>query len=190
MRRTLSNVGVNLIKSFEGCRLHAYKCTSNERYYTIGYGHYGSDVSKNMVISQEQAEKLLVQDCEKFVNHVNAYMDKYNFNQNQFDALVSFAYNIGNINQLTKNGSRTIEQISMKIPEYCKSGGKVLNGLVVRRNRERMLFDTPCCNKSITDVAREVISGKWGNGEERKRRLNSAGYNYSVVQKEVNRLLK
>ena len=190
MRRKLSMVGLNLIKSFEGCRLHAYKCTPSERFYTIGYGHYGSDVSKNMTISQEKAEKLLEQDCYKFVNHVNGYMNKYNFNQNQFDALVSFAYNIGSINQLTKNGTRSIKEISLKIPEYCKSNGKILNGLVARRNREKLLFDTPCNNKSITDIAKEVISGKWGNGEERKRKLANAGYDYATVQKEVNKLLK
>lgn len=190
MRRKLSTVGINLIKSFEGCRLHAYKCSPSERFYTIGYGHYGSDVSKNMVISQEKAERLLEQDCNKFVNHVNGYMNKYNFNQNQFDALVSFAYNIGNINQLTKNGTRTIKEISLKIPEYCKANGKILNGLVVRRKKEKLLFDTPCNVKSTTDIAKEVISGKWGNGEERKRKLTNAGYDYATVQKEVNKLYK
>lgn len=190
MRRKLSTVGINLIKSFEGCRLHSYKCSPSERFYTIGYGHSGSDVSKNMVISQEKAERLLEQDCNKFVNHVNSYMNKYNFNQNQFDALVSFAYNIGNINQLTKNGTRTIKEISLKIPEYCKANGKILNGLVARRKREKLLFDTPCNIKSITDIAKEVISGKWGNGEERKRKLTNAGYDYATVQKEVNKLYK
>lgn len=190
MRRKLSMTGLNLIKSFEGCSLHAYKCTPSERFYTIGYGHYGSDVSKNMTISQEKAEKLLEQDCEKFVNYVNGYMDNYNFNQNQFDALVSFAYNIGSINQLTKNGTRSIKEISLKIPEYCKSNGKILNELVARRNREKLLFDTPYNNKSVTDIAKEVISGKWGNGEERKRKLANAGYDYATIQKEVSKLFK
>lgn len=137
----LSENGLNLIKSFEGCKLKAYKCLPNEKYYTIGYGHYGSDVSKNMVISQQEADTLLKKDCERFVNHVNTYVKKYNFNQNQFDALVSFAFNIGNINQLTANGTRSISTISNKILEYNKSGGKVVQGLVSRRKKEKELFD-------------------------------------------------
>lgn len=190
MNRKLSNNGLTLIKQFEGCRLSAYKCQSSERYYTIGYGHCGADVTQGMNITQEEANNLLVKDCERFVDHVNTYMDKYNFNQNQFDALVSFAYNIGNINQLTNNGTRSIAEISAKIPEYCKAGGKKLAGLVSRRNKEKELFDTPVSDKSITELAQEVIAGKWGNGEERKSKLANAGYDYSTVQTEVNRILK
>lgn len=190
MNRKLSNNGLALIKQFEGCRLSAYKCQSSERYYTIGYGHYGADVKQGMTITEEEAEKLLLNDCEKFVSNVNAYMYKYNFNQNQFDALVSFAYNIGSITQLTQNGTRTIEMISSKIPEYCKAGGKKLAGLVTRRNKEKELFDTPVSDKTITELAQEVIAGKWGNGEERKSKLAKAGYDYNTVQTEVNRILK
>lgn len=190
MKRKLSNNGLALIKQFEGCRLSAYKCQSSERYYTIGYGHYGADVTRGMNITQEEANNLLVKDCERFVDHVNTYMGKYNFNQNQFDALVSFAYNIGNINQLTNNGTRSIVEISTKIPEYCKAGGKKLAGLVSRRNKEKELFDTPVSDKSITELAQEVIAGKWENGEERKSKLANAGYDYSTVQTEVNRILK
>jgi GH24 family phage-related lysozyme (muramidase) len=190
MKRKLSNNGLALIKQFEGCRLTAYKCQSSEQYYTIGYGHYGADVTQGMAITQEQADNLLLKDCDKFVEHVNTYMDKYNFNQNQFDSLVSFAFNIGNINQLTNNGARSISEISSKIPEYCNSGGKKLAGLVTRRNKEKKLFDTPVSGQSITEIAQEVIAGKWGNGDERKSKLASAGYDYNTVQTEVNRLLK
>lgn len=190
MERNLSNEGLALIKKFEGCRLKAYKVSAADPYYTIGYGHYSCDISKNDTITQEQAEELLKKDCDKFVKHVNLYMCKYNFNQNQFDALVSFAYNIGSITKLTLNGTRTIEIISSKIPEYCKSNGKVLKGLVARRAEEKALFDTPCTGKTLTDVAKEVIAGKWGNGEERIRKLENAGYNYAVVQAIVNELLK
>lgn len=189
MDRKLSNNGLALIKQFEGCRLSAYKCQSSERYYTIGYGHYGADVTQGMNTTQEEADRLLVKDCEKFVDHVNTYMGKYNFNQNQFDALVSFAFNIGNINQLTNNGTRSIAEISAKIPEYCYAGGKKLAGLVTRRNKEKELFDTPVSDKSITEIVQEVIAGKWGNGDERKSNLANAGYNYTTVQNEVNVIL-
>lgn len=193
MKRSLSANGLNLIKSFEGCKLTAYKCVPTEKYYTIGYGHYGSDVKVGMTITLKRAEELLLQDCQKFVNHVNTYMDKYNFNQNQFDALVSFAYNIGNIKQLTANGTRTIAQISAKITAYNKSGGKVINGLVKRRAKEKELFDTPTSTtvkKSNEEIAKEVVAGKWGNGNARKTALTKAGYGYNTIQTLVNKLLK
>ena len=194
MKRSLSANGLNLIKSFEGCKLTAYKCVPTEKYYTIGYGHYGSDVKAGMTITLKRAEELLLQDCQKFVNHVNSYMDNYNFNQNQFDALVSFAYNIGSIKQLTANGTRTTEQISTKITAYNKSGGNVLKGLVKRRAKEKELFDTPTSTtttkKSNEEIAKEVVAGKWGNGNARKTALTKAGYDYKVIQSLVNKLLK
>ena len=149
----ISEKGLELIKSFEGLRLTSYKAVSSEKYYTIGYGHYGSDVRKDMTITESQAEELLKKDVEKFENKVNKYSN-YNFNQNQFDALVSFAYNIGNIDQLTAKGTRTIEQISSHISLYVKAGGKTLAGLVKRREKEKELFDTPVesSNTSTTDT--------------------------------------
>jgi len=143
--------GLNLIKSYEGCKLVAYKVVSSEKYYTIGYGHYGADVTKGMRITQAQADAFLVKDLAKFEAKVNKYQGKYNFNQNQFDALVSFAYNVGSIDGLTANGTRTIAQISSKFTSYNKSGGKVLSGLTKRRNAEKKLFNTGIKNSFIFD---------------------------------------
>lgn len=193
MSRNLSENGLNLIKSFEGCRLTAYKCLPTEKYYTIGYGHYGSDVTAVMKITKEQAEELLLQDCKKAIKNVNSFMSKYNFNQNQFDALVSFAFNVGSINQLTASGTRTLEQISSKITAYNKSGGRVIAGLVKRRAKEKELFDTPTSTtvkKSNEEIAKEVVAGKWGNGNARKTALTKAGYDYKTIQSLVNKLLK
>ena len=193
MSRNLSENGLNLIKSFEGCRLTAYKCLPTEKYYTIGYGHYGSDVTAGMKITKEQAEELLLQDCKKAIKNVNSFMSKYNFNQNQFDALVSFAFNVGSINQLTASGTRTSEQISSKITAYNKSGGRVIAGLVKRRAKEKELFDTPTSTtkkKSNEELAKEVVAGKWGNGNARKTALTKAGYDYNTIQSLVNKLLK
>lgn len=193
MSRNLSTNGLNLIKSFEGCRLTAYKCLPTEKYYTIGYGHYGSDVTAGMKITKEQAEELLLQDCKKAIKNVNSFMSKYNFNQNQFDALVSFAFNVGSINQLTASGTRTLEQISSKITAYNKSGGRVIAGLVKRRAKEKELFDTPTSTtvkKSNEEIAKEVVAGKWGNGNARKTALTKAGYDYKTIQSLVNKLLK
>lgn len=138
--KQISVNGLNLIKSFERCRLKAYKALSTEKFYTIGYGHYGADVLPNLRITQYQAELLLLKDLARFCAAVNKYDYKYKWTQNEFDALVSFAYNIGNIDQLTAKGTRTKSQIADKIPAYCKSGKKVIPGLVRRRAAERALF--------------------------------------------------
>ena len=63
-----SNNGIALIKKFEGCKLFAYKCLQSERFYTIGYGHYGTDVKPNSVITMKQADDLLKKDITKFEN--------------------------------------------------------------------------------------------------------------------------
>lgn len=149
-----SQQGINLIKSFEGLRLTAYKAVSSEKYYTIGYGHYGSDVFAGMQITQSVAEELLKKDLVKFENAVNKYVDTYKLNQNMFDALVSFTYNCGtgNLDKLTNNGKRYISDIRIHILEYNKSGGKVLNGLVKRREAELKLFDTPCNNEDAVET--------------------------------------
>ena len=136
----ISKSGIDLIISFEGFCAKAYKCVNTEKYYTIGYGHYGSDVKKDDVISKDEARFLLGKDLVSFEKKVNKYNDIYNFNQNEFDALVSFAYNVGNIDQLTAKGTRSREKIAECMLLYNKSGDKVLNGLVKRREAESNLF--------------------------------------------------
>lgn len=180
----ISKNGIDLIKKFEGVRLKSYKAHPSEKLWTIGYGHYG--VADGLTITQAKAEEYLVKDLAKYEKKVNKYLSKYNFNQNQFDALVSFAFNIGSIDQLTANGTRNFATISMKMLEYNKCGGKVLAGLTRRREAERRLFMTPIIPKSVNEIADEVIDGKWGNGEERKKQLEHAGYDYVTIQTLVN----
>ena len=79
----------------------------------------------------------------KYSKKVMAYDNQYHWNQNQFDALCSFAYNIGSIDQLVQKGDRTIGEISKAIPLYNKAGGHVLEGLTKRRKEEKKLFDKP-----------------------------------------------
>lgn len=135
-----SERGISLIKKFEGCRLQAYKPVATEKYWTIGYGHYGADVAPGAVITQYQADAYLILDLEKFEKKVEKYNSKYMWTQNEFDALVSFAYNIGSIDQLTANGTRSKSEIAAKIPAYNKAGGKVLAGLTKRRAAEQAMF--------------------------------------------------
>lgn len=136
----ISETGLNLIISFEGFCPKATKAVKTERYYTIGYGHYGKDVEENQSITKDQALKLLKKDMKRFETKVMKYNDCYNFTQNEFDALVSFAYNVGNIDQLTARGTRTKKEIADAMLLYTKSGGNVLDGLRKRRNKERELF--------------------------------------------------
>lgn len=188
----ISKNGIEFIKQFEGLRLKSYKASSTEAMWTIGYGHYG--VGPNESITKDQAEELLVADIAKYEARVNKYYTVYDFNQNQFDALVSFAYNVGSIDQLTANGTRNFATISMKMLEYNKCAGVVLKGLTRRRELERKLFMTPVQStnslKPLDSIALEVINGNWGNGAERKKRLTEAGYDYKAVQTLVNALLK
>lgn len=136
-----SQTCINLIKSFEGFCGKAYKCPAGIP--TIGWGHTGTykgkKVTMGMTISIPDAEELLRQDLVKFETKVSKY-SKYNWTQNQFDALVSFAFNVGSIDQLTANGTRTIAQIADKILQYNKAAGKELAGLTRRRKAERELF--------------------------------------------------
>ena len=92
-----SDNGIEFIKSFEGFSPKSCKCVESEKYYTIGYGHYGKDVAENDTITKYAATKLLKKDVESVERKVDKYDSIYNFNQNQFDALVSFCYNVGNI---------------------------------------------------------------------------------------------
>lgn len=141
-----SEKGLELIKEFEGCKLKAYKPVAGETYWTIGWGHYGPDVTKGMVITQEQADQFLKEDLANFEKTVENICLYLNLNQNEFDALVSFTYNCGsgNLLQLTKNKSRTKAQIAEHIEAYNKgAGGVVLAGLVRRRKAEKELFLTP-----------------------------------------------
>lgn len=142
MAMKTSPKGVSLIKSFEGCRLKAYKCPAGV--WTIGYGHTAG-VKEGDRITQETADDYLRNDLAKYEKAVQNYDGIYHFNQNQFDALVSFTYNcgVGNLKNLTQSGRRTLAQISAKLPLYNKAGGVVLRGLQRRRAAEKDLFDTP-----------------------------------------------
>ena len=142
----ISENGIALIISFEGFCPKAYKCVSTEKYYTIGYGHYGKDIKATDTITKEKATELLKSDLARFEKKVMKYDSVYHYNQNELDALVSFAYNVGSIDGLTKNGTRTKAEISKCWTLYTKSGGRVLAGLVKRRDKEKKLFLTKCEN--------------------------------------------
>ncbi len=151
----ISQKGINLIKNFEGLKLYTYSDSAG--ILTIGYGHT-KGVQIGDTITQEEAENLLREDIEYFEKAVNNL--NLNLNQNQFDALVSFAFNCGtgNLIKLTKN--RTLEQIPEHIEYYCNTtvnGKKVkLPGLVRRRQAEKELYLSPLLNNEKIDSSYEV----------------------------------
>ena len=144
----LSNNGLNLIKEFEGCRLTAYKCAAGV--WTIGYGHTGNvngnPIKSGLTITQKQADALLREDTISFENAVNACV-LVKITQNMYDALVSFAFNVGGA---ALRGSTLLKKLNAKdftgaadeFLKWNKAGGKVLSGLTRRRERERKLFLT------------------------------------------------
>lgn len=148
-----SEDGITLLKQFEGCRLTAYKAVSTETYYTIGYGHFGPDVTKGMTITQAQADALLKQDLVKYETYVNNFLSQnaIAISQRQFDALVSLTYNCGNIwsaydsfvlktyliNGISKYSNL---EIMNAFRSWKRSRGVILPGLVHRRMTEAAYF--------------------------------------------------
>ena len=136
----------DLIKEFEGCKLEAYPdpATHGEP-ITIGVGHTGG-VKLGDVITQEQADEYLVNDVAHAANAVNQ-MVAVSITQGEFDALCSFAFNLGignlkNSTLLKKLNSGDIQGAADQFLVWNKAAGKVMAGLTRRREAERALFLT------------------------------------------------
>jgi len=136
-----SEKGLYLIKHSEGIIFEAYLCPAGV--WTIGYGHT-RNVKQGDTVTLDQAEILLQEDVRPCENELNEL--DINFTQNQFDALVSFNFNLGTtafkVSTLLKKTKAdpldpTIKDEFMK---WCKSGGKELRGLKLRREREAALY--------------------------------------------------
>lgn len=138
----ISDRGVELVAKFEGCRLEAYKCPAGV--WTIGYGHTAGVKEGDRLPTQERAKELLKEDLTKYASSVNNCVKKglinFPLNQNQFDALTSFCYNCGAGSLQKLVSGRDAATVAEKILAYNKGGGKVLAGLVKRREAERELF--------------------------------------------------
>ena len=159
-----SQTGINLIKKLEGCKLEAYQCSAGV--WTIGYGHTGADVFKGKKITQNDAETLLKTDLKRFETAINnllicgsgsspqacveqdgGLLIPVDLNQNQFDALVSFIYNIGinafkNSTMLKYLNRGDFYSAAKEFDRWIYAGGKVSEGLKNRRNAEKTLFLT------------------------------------------------
>lgn len=175
MSRPIGSAGLALIQKWEGCRLEAYKAVPTEQHWTIGWGHYGPDVRQGDRITQDEADALLISDCQRFADAVDdpAWVPlTADLNANQRDALISFAFNCGAGNLRTLCRGRSLMQIRDAMAKYTMSGGKSLLGLERRRAAEQALFDTPTkevetvsINNNIPDeYAKEAVDWAQKNG--------------------------
>jgi GH24 family phage-related lysozyme (muramidase) len=150
---TVAYTGLELIKRYEGCELTAYQDSGGV--WTIGYGHTAG-VHSSMTITQEQAEQLLAEDLMEFAGYVdNTYYVPFTaeLNENQRDALISFAFNCGqgSLKQLCQG--RTVEEIAEHMLNYTKdASGNRLAGLVRRRRAEYDLYNTPVGDIPYSDT--------------------------------------
>lgn len=167
----ISEKGLELIKKFEGCKLQSYDdyndniVNSGDNVLgtlTIGYGHI-ENVFRGQVISQSQADELLRNDMIHYSNEVQEVINKgiisFEVNQNMFDALVSFNYNLGQGNLIKLCQGRDYKTIADKMLLYNNAGSVWEDGLTKRRQAERDLFLQPCETSLIKNVSHETILG-------------------------------
>lgn len=175
--------GIKLIKEYEGLRLTAYRDAVGVP--TIGYGHT-SGVRMGDKITKDIAEQLLEDDLAPVMLKLSSYNSTYKWNENEYNALLSFGYNLGSgaIDQVTNKGKRSKREIAEKMLLYYNAGGKKLDGLVKRRKAEHDLFvnslQEVTINTTLGEIVALVYSGYFGNGEDRKNNL------YNMIQNFVN----
>ncbi len=136
-----SDEGVSLIKRWEGCRTNAYLCPANV--WTIGYGHTGN-VKPGDMVSHLDAEELLKKDLVRFEQAVTRYV-RVPLTQNQFDALVSFSFNVGTEALRKSTLVRYLNQgkyktAALQLHRWVHAGGRKLPGLIRRREDEYKMF--------------------------------------------------
>ena len=137
----ISVEGTSLIKKFEGCELEAYQ--DSVGVWTIGYGHT-KDVKQGDKINQDEAEHLLEEEMPEYEGYIND-MVEVSLEQCQFDALVSWVYNLGPTNLSSSTLLKVLnegdyDEVPFQIKRWNKAGGKVLEGLTRRREAEALLF--------------------------------------------------
>ena len=138
----ISEEGLSLIKKFEGCELKAYQ--DSVGVWTIGYGHT-KGVEEDQEITQDEAEDMLASELDEYEGYIRD-MVECDLEQCQFDALVAWVYNLGPTNlrsstMLKRLNANDLDDVPNQIKRWDKAGGKVLAGLVRRREAESLLFE-------------------------------------------------
>jgi lysozyme len=140
-KMNISKEGLSLIKKFEGCELEAYLCPAGV--WTIGYGHT-KDVKEGDKINKEEADYLLQEEMIEYESYINDFVE-VPLNQNQFDALCSWVYNLGPTNLKNSTMLKVLNEekyvdVPQEIKRWNKAGGEVLDGLIKRREAEAKMF--------------------------------------------------
>ena len=145
--------GIELLKKYEGCRLKAYRCPAGV--LTIGYGNTtylkGEKVKEGDTITQEEADKLFKDTVDKFEYQVKMILGdtlKAILPESSISALVSLAYNIGigafsrsTLLKIIRDNKNNLKDIRIQFMKWVYANGKVLNGLVARREAEYKLYE-------------------------------------------------
>jgi lysozyme len=140
--KRIGKAGLDLIKEFEGLKLRAYLCPA--KVWTIGYGSTGPHVTAGKVITNAEAEDLLKEDLARFERAVTGFVT-VPLTQNQYDALVSFAFNVG-ISALERStllkrvNAKRFDDVPAEFLKWNRAGGRPLAGLTRRRAAEAALF--------------------------------------------------
>jgi len=137
----ISQEGIELIKKFEGCRTESYRCSANVP--TIGYGHTAG-VKDGDSCTQAEAESILAEDLVEFEDYVNDLVT-VELTPSQFSAVVAFTFNLGpkNLGESTLLRLLNLEkydEIPAQFKRWNRASGKVLDGLIRRREAESLLF--------------------------------------------------
>jgi lysozyme len=176
----INELGLALIQKSEGFRARAYRDAVGV--WTIGFGHTSMagapEVKQGLVIDRAKAEKILARDVAMFAQGV-ATAIKTEINDNQFSALVSFAYNVGLGNfrkssVLTAVNAGDFVSVPRRLALWTKAGGRVLPGLVKRRAAEAELFATPV-ESAVPDILKPVVEALPGKPLAKSKTAWSAG---------------
>ena len=187
---------ISLIESFEGFSPTAYR-GEGEEYLTIGYGHYGADVGKDDVMTQEEADALFRSEIAEYEGYVNSFFTKHNlsYSQQVFDAVLSLTYNIGP-NWMNNNNYRIRNYLINGIDKYsateiadamgviCNSGGSVNPGLINRRIKEaRVMLYGDYTGTNSPDFVYLIFNTNGGSMAENDNRVKifAKGQTYGTL---------
>ena len=181
---------IAVIKKFEGLRLKAYKCPAGV--YTIGYGHT-ENVNADSEISELMADQILRKDLQKFEQAINSL--DLPLLQCEFDALVSFVFNvgIGNFNKSTLKKLLSQKKFFYAAKEFDKwvfAGGKKLPGLQNRRNIERKIFEGRYLEDYQDSALDSLIETLSDDLKHSKSEIKKAEYQKNIAYLIENKILK
>ena len=162
MKRNISTNGLKFTAAWEQLKTKAYRATSNEKYLTIGYGHYGADVKPGDTITEEGAINLLNNDMADAVKLADT-IASYKFNQAQFDAICDLIFNVGpkavaagtGTGQAIRAGD--VDTLRIKLPQFKNQAGKPYLGIYRRAIGRLALFNGKTWSEAER-IGREVKS--------------------------------